>query len=735
MHGATQGQPPRHHGAQVRCPHVHPRAERQRSKGQAMVIFALSLTVLIAILGLAIDTVRVYDLYARMQRAAEAGALAGSIYLPYYYAAPGKPPADPQSAISRALEETVKNGFGTVPPSPTYPDCPAQPDPTVQTVCSACPNPPTSITVAVCPVLDKPTDLRVTITETINVLFLGAVGVGPTTISASAQAEYMPPIQLGSRANYFGDEVECSSGGSQNTNSYACAANARGNHLQYFQAVMNGPAELKESGDPMVYCAEGPAEINGVDSNTSLYTYNGYPTDHAQWPGISGSPTALDPISSYCGAPQPGVTTGNPDFQPPGFNGPATANTAHPGGYNYMISVSPGIAGSVWIYNANYVPQDEYSGPTPDHFVDAGSAAPNFYQGPSGEGIGANFNGYNHDAPLFFYTTTVSLYAVSSIYNRATDTLVASQAFAPYDGTLADLSTHGCNTSSQVYNPYWDGGITPNTYYNPGAIVAGQGCVPPPPCMQQWCPLSVPGGLGPGFYRLVIEATGLNATTSAYTSTATDGWGAHSYALKVCDTATPSSPIGCSSGSGKGAGQFNSPPGIYIYGWNNMDVTFNAPLGTLTPNTQYPQSSCVSSNGTPYACMDLGCISAQYAGRTLTVRIYDVGDGQGSGNLYVGVVPPSRAGGGSVTYPSYTTTTTIDGDTVVLAASGSYRPFNGLWLDVTITLPAGYSGDCTASNTGWWQLVYASGNGFQPTDTVGVALSIVGSPVHIVPVG
>ncbi len=206
-----------------------------RSKGQTIVIFALSLTVLIAMVGLAVDVLRVYDLYARVQRAAEAGALAGVIDMPSYYAAADPSPSDGNSAVSRALQETVKNGFGTTHAA-AYADCPNPPDPTKTTDCLACPNPPSSIPVAVCPVKGKPSDLRVTITQTINVVFLGVLGAGPTTISASAQSEYLPIIQMGSRSSYFGDQVECTSGSS----STSCDANSSGTHLQYFMALWTG---------------------------------------------------------------------------------------------------------------------------------------------------------------------------------------------------------------------------------------------------------------------------------------------------------------------------------------------------------------------------------------------------------------------------------------------------------------------------------------------------------------
>ena len=71
------------------------RKVRQASRGQTLLIFVLTFTSLLGVMGLAIDTVRVYDLYARMQRAAEAGALAGVIYMPNNYTTNlSNPPGD-----------------------------------------------------------------------------------------------------------------------------------------------------------------------------------------------------------------------------------------------------------------------------------------------------------------------------------------------------------------------------------------------------------------------------------------------------------------------------------------------------------------------------------------------------------------------------------------------------------------------------------------------------------------
>ena len=75
---------------------------RRLRNGQTLIIFALSFTVLLGLAGLTVDVARAYDLYARMQRAAEAGALAGVLYMPSYYDIVR--PNDVDSAVSTSLQ-------------------------------------------------------------------------------------------------------------------------------------------------------------------------------------------------------------------------------------------------------------------------------------------------------------------------------------------------------------------------------------------------------------------------------------------------------------------------------------------------------------------------------------------------------------------------------------------------------------------------------------------------------
>jgi len=516
---------------------------RRRSRGQSIIIFALTLTVLLGFAGLAIDVARIYDLYARMQRAAEAGVLAGVLYMPNNYNSALPAPGDGMSAVSRALAETYKNGFG--PPPVVAPDT------------AACPTPFTATEVSVCQIPGKTNDLRVAITETAPLALLSALGIRPVTLTVSAQAEYLPPVQLGSRLNYFGDEVECSATNPPDPlNTTACPFNSGSNHIQSFLATFKGPAENKERGDPYVFCEEGPSFVNSAadldGSNTSAFTlYNNEKSNHPQWGELTASatPPPLATVAQHCGLSVPGGNPGNPDQQPDGFAGPATTGTNHVGGYNYEISVPGGIsAASVWIYNPSFIATDDPQGTdTFDFYTGTGG-----YADPLGGGVGT-YNGHQ-DAPPFYFNVTYTVYRVTDLFDRSTDSQITSVTYPAYDyfhvsanpsGSKApadnqsDMALHGC-TAGQAYDPYWldyknnSVNSTANSYHNPGGIGSGdgqgdglRGCyslssttppswhtTAPLPCFQQWCSLAL--NLSPGFYRLVVEATGLSSNTAEY---------------------------------------------------------------------------------------------------------------------------------------------------------------------------------------------------------------------------
>jgi len=339
---------------------------------------------------------------------------------------------------------------------------------------------------------------------------------------------------------------------------------------------INGPAELKEQGDPFVYCEEGPSQGPPADPSANLSplpytTYNGLATNHPQY---------LDALSNHCGVPVTGGNPGNPDQQPQYFSGPMTTGTAHPGAYNYVVNIpSTKSDSSIWIYNPAFVPFIASGNSCPgtqavDTFYKSLSCA-NWYKqyGP------LTFNGY-FDDPRFYFNTTFTVYQVSTPF-RNLDVPIDGNCFrrcGRYDQMKQDLRLHGCSTSgSQVYD------FTGSSSYSGAPIAKGVGCVPAPTCQQQWCQIA--GDLPAGTYRVAVEATSFTNPTNFNL-----GWGQHSYGLKVCANGTPNGvggAVGCVSGGSVAA-------------WNNMDITLS-----------FPSAKTIN-------IFPIGDVPASYAGRSIT---------------------------------------------------------------------------------------------------------------------
>ena len=140
---------------------IYIRCRDDARRGQMVVVFALSIAVFVGALALGVDLSYVRTEAENAQRAANAAALAGVIFMPNYQS----------QATYRAQEEATKNGFTDGQNS-------------------------TSITVS--PVPPYSYRLRVTISELVPIFFGHLFGLGNVRISRSATAEYLPPLQMGS---------------------------------------------------------------------------------------------------------------------------------------------------------------------------------------------------------------------------------------------------------------------------------------------------------------------------------------------------------------------------------------------------------------------------------------------------------------------------------------------------------------------------------------------------------
>jgi len=152
------------------APATDPRRSNRRRNGQVLVIFAGALIALIGIMAVVVDVSWYWASSLRVQRAADAAALAGAIYLP----------GSTANAYSYALIEAKKNGY--VPGGGTV----------------------------ITPLQDTaaggtdPRQLDVTISAPVQTFFARVLGINSFNATRTAKAIYVQPVPMGSPENYYG---------------------------------------------------------------------------------------------------------------------------------------------------------------------------------------------------------------------------------------------------------------------------------------------------------------------------------------------------------------------------------------------------------------------------------------------------------------------------------------------------------------------------------------------------
>jgi hypothetical protein len=145
-------------------------ASRRRRNGQVLVIFAGGIVALIGIVAIVVDVSWYWANTLRVQRAADAAALAGAVYLP----------GSVSSAYLYADNEATKNGYTT------------------------------GGGVLVTPLQDTanggsdPRQLDVTISAPVQTFFMRIFGLNTITATRTSKAIYVQPVPMGSPENYYG---------------------------------------------------------------------------------------------------------------------------------------------------------------------------------------------------------------------------------------------------------------------------------------------------------------------------------------------------------------------------------------------------------------------------------------------------------------------------------------------------------------------------------------------------
>jgi Flp pilus assembly protein TadG len=169
----------------------------QGQKGQTAIIFVLSAVFLIGLLGLGVDGVNGFFTANSASRAAEAGVLAGVIFMPNdVNCNSANPSGSGNDAKDRVWAEAQRNGFWSGSRSGGGDTCTAVTAPSGH-----------ETDTVVIALTSNPNQLSVTVSRTVPVFFLQVLGVGAYTISRTAVAEFEPPIALGQPGNQQGSTV------------------------------------------------------------------------------------------------------------------------------------------------------------------------------------------------------------------------------------------------------------------------------------------------------------------------------------------------------------------------------------------------------------------------------------------------------------------------------------------------------------------------------------------------
>jgi hypothetical protein len=693
------------------------RPRSRRSDGQVLVIFAGAIIALMAMVAVVIDMSWYWANSLRVQRAADAAALAGVVWLP----------GQPSTAYSTARAEAVKNGYTDGVNG-----------------------------VTVTPTQDAANNRRlaVTINGTVGTFFMRVVGINTLPISKIAKADFILPVPMGSPQNYYGvgslDGLQTTTttnttytstdsgwklpgtavaGGAwsgtgnltTNNNSYATsntnnqqqqwrdfglaptlAANQSmttpiGIEVRFTKANVSATCansqirvDLSWNGGATWSSTQTTANLTttnlnvtfGSAANTTVWgahswTYSDF-TDtnfRIRFTALKGCATAgttlrLDMLEirvSYRIATTTTTSTTSAITRPV-YDPVSGASLASQGFWGAVITrggdrqngdrYSPANNSLVGGANPEYDPAGY------DYTIEIGATGSVSIFDPTYCAVGANTSGgFYGTGDHWIGTAGTPVTTVFSLYNT--------------HGTLLDLNddtlvySSGSLFANQVQADYsGDYGTPPTGYTDCGSS----------PYHNAWWTPSQFTGLSAGTYRL-------NVNTS---STNNNGTNAENlWSIEVSGGSAPR-----------------------VYGGGRMAAYNNLQAGTQL--------------------FYLAQIDAVHAGKTMEIELFDPGDV--SGNGFLRILSPDGNAYNYTTF-SYTADNGRSGNNVTsvqTAASGSSY-FNNSVMTIQIVLPTTYgSGGLTPpgeTQAGWWKIEYQVGGG---NDTTTWQVNIRGNPVHLV---
>ncbi|HEY7522706.1 MAG TPA: pilus assembly protein TadG-related protein [Candidatus Limnocylindrales bacterium] len=689
------------------------KARTGRQRGQIVVIFSLAIILFMGLCAIAVDISWYWVNSLRIQRAADAAALAGVVHLP----------SDTATAYSVARAEATKNGYADGVGGYT-----------------------------VTPVQDvaNPRRLKVTITGPVGTYFARVFGIASFPARRDAKAEFVLPVPMGSPQSYYGvgffegkgagptqataqtlPTATAAPNGWTNANrgltfDNAYATNATGASQGYGTFGLSIPAGNTVLGVEVRLDAKS-SDATGCQVAVALSWNNGTSWTSEKFMNLTGS-DPVPPVTIGGAADTWGRTWAPSDFANGSFlvrvrdhdPGSACTNTATSsldaldvrvsyrdpiGGGNTVFPIpdpgggSPLVPQNFWgaVFTSGGVREngDRYApaylgngaggakgDPNPNYDPDGYDYTVEFSGGSNGQvqlfdpmfcatgsnGHGGSYGAGDHwtDHPpsqvVAPVHVTYRLYNMNGTpYDESDDTLITTLDYDPGTATMGDFSgVFGTPANS--------------------ADVNRQDCSTNP-AHNQWVVLRT--GLAAGKYRVNVNTTLDAANLNVGAENLFSIW------------------VGASGGTSR------------VYGAGRM--------------------AAYTNQDTTVAAFYLAQIEGVHAGKTMTINLFD--PGESSGNAYLRILTP--ANGTSYQYATFNWTSD-DGRsgnnvTQIQTSVGGAAQFNNRLLTISIPLPLNYaSTDLTPvgeTEPGWWKIEYETN---QSNDTTTWEVGITGNPVHLV---
>jgi len=657
---------------------LHPRSQA----GQAIVVVALMIVVLIGGIGLAVDGGLGYYYNNQAERAAGAAALSGVIFMPGQFTpAQAVPAASGNDATDRAIVEARRNGFDNAD------------------VANA-----VTVTAAVVPGFDN--KLSVTVTRRVRTFFMGLFGISTFNVSRTAIATYLPPLSLGQPGTQVGSVTSALGSGGNN----------------YFFPRTEGWSTDRVQGDAFTPNPAGGSLGVSSDVHAISRTQGSDPVG-ASLPDRGGFNYLVNlPNGGY-------IDVYNAMFGPD--NTPALVGGGGPASESWA-SAPGGTTHNNCDNHVNAVSK----------LYDMCSAGASYYLH---EEDSMDFSSYGGPQKNLYSAMEYTVEAVSTPFIRASDTIVSQVKVYPIDASgwwKNGANCTGACAPAKNYNPInslgsyitqqWDGAGNPTnmqTYHSwvdttnyTGAGDGGtfQRLVAPPP-----------GPLAPGTYRLRIDTLGFDGTNPPTNGVSAGGQAHKGYAVRVVDS--PGRAGGTNSCTGCGVGAWDdmtvyTPIAVAAGGHFDIPI-FKVPPDyagqTITLDVYDPGD--ISGGGN----VDLYVLDNAGAAVTVTapakVNVWDVG----LTRTNVGPQVACTGTGGLTNPPTPCLAQTGAPQTAtVRATTGGTTNYNGHWLRFEVPISAAYNPGANPNNW-WWSLRYQISTGVTATDTVTFAIGLKGNPAHL----